>query len=79
MAFQKHCLPLWEVLACVELFSLVVSVDARFRGFGKFNVVHGSNQGAVFEELWFTQKLDHFNSADSREWKQVSLTCFGLK
>uniref|UniRef100_A0A668A8S4 Serine protease 59, putative n=1 Tax=Myripristis murdjan TaxID=586833 RepID=A0A668A8S4_9TELE len=27
-------------------------------------------RGPVFEEQWFTQKLDHFNGADSRVWKQ---------
>ncbi|MEQ2225860.1 hypothetical protein ILYODFUR_021887 [Ilyodon furcidens] len=49
---------------------LVAVAEGRFKGFGKFNVVHDHNQGAVFEELWFTQKLDHFNGADSRVWKQ---------
>ncbi|MED6264478.1 hypothetical protein CHARACLAT_015365 [Characodon lateralis] len=49
---------------------LVAVAEGRFKGFGKFNVVHDHNQGAAFEELWFTQKLDHFNGADSRVWKQ---------
>jgi hypothetical protein len=26
----------------------------------------------VFQEQWITQKLDHFNGADSRVWNQVS-------
>ncbi|KAM4589491.1 thymus-specific serine protease isoform 1-T1 [Fundulus diaphanus] len=71
MAFQTHDLPLCKVLVvCFGLCGLAPVGEGRFRGFRKFEVVQGSNQEAVFEELWFTQKLDHFNGADSRVWKQ---------
>ncbi|XP_012718682.2 thymus-specific serine protease isoform X2 [Fundulus heteroclitus] len=71
MAFQTHDLPLCKVLAvCFALCGLAAVGEGRFRGFRKFEVVQGSNQEAVSEELWFTQKLDHFNGADSRVWKQ---------
>lgn len=58
---------------------LLLSVAAvaeghRFKGFRKF--YRGQDENAkmlrtVFDEQWFVQKLDHFNGADSREWKQV--------
>lgn len=40
----------------------------------KFNEVQNTKQRVVFDEQWFIQKLDHFNGADSRVWKQVSLS-----
>lgn len=27
------------------------------------------------EDLWFTQKLDHFELMNDKTWKQVRLTC----
>lgn len=47
--------------------------DGQFKGFRKLGHVQDTEQAAVFEEQWFIQKLDHFNGADTREWKQVSL------
>uniref|UniRef100_A0A3Q1F4D9 Serine protease 59, putative n=1 Tax=Acanthochromis polyacanthus TaxID=80966 RepID=A0A3Q1F4D9_9TELE len=41
-----------------------------YKGFTKFNQVQDNKQGDLFEEQWFIQKLDHFNGADSRVWKQ---------
>lgn len=35
------------------------------------DVPKGKNK-PVFQEQWITQKLDHFNGADSRVWDQVS-------
>lgn len=62
-----------SVTVCL-LLSLCVFSEARVKGFGKFSEGQDpeSTTGGVSEELWFTQKLDHFNGADSRQWKQVS-------
>ncbi|XP_032400936.1 thymus-specific serine protease isoform X1 [Xiphophorus hellerii] len=71
MAFETHCSSLCKVLALsFALFSLVAVGEGRFKGFRKFDVVQDSSHGAMSEELWFIQKLDHFNGADSRVWKQ---------
>lgn len=73
MAFETHCSSLCKVLALsFALFGLVAVGEGRFKGFRKFDVVQDSSHGAMSEELWFIQKLDHFNGADSRVWKQVS-------
>lgn len=47
--------------------------EGQFKGFRRLSRMQGSSspRGAL-EEQWFPQKLDHFNGADSREWKQVS-------
>ncbi|KAI4793923.1 hypothetical protein KUCAC02_032401 [Chaenocephalus aceratus] len=60
-----------SVTVCL-LLSLCVFAEARVKGFGKFSEGQDpeSTTGGVSEELWFTQKLDHFNGADSRQWKQ---------
>lgn len=56
------------------LFCVFAAGEGSYRGFRRLKTEQESRQGAVLqEELWFTQKLDHFNGADSREWKQVSL------
>lgn len=54
------------------LFSCLFGVGEG-HGFRRFIEKQESGSGALFDEQWFTQKLDHFNGADSREWKQVSL------
>lgn len=51
--------------------------DARFKGFRRFvdrseAIQHTARTGPKVEDHWFTQRLDHFNGADSRVWKQVS-------
>ncbi|GLD52876.1 thymus-specific serine protease [Lates japonicus] len=53
----------------VVSFYLAVG-EGQYKGFRRFHQVQDTRQRAVFEEQWFTQKLDHFNGADSREWKQ---------
>lgn len=60
-------------LRCVAALSLLAVAAGRFQGFRRGNVLHDPPQGAESEELWFTQRLDHFNGADSRVWKQVSV------
>lgn len=72
MAFQTFSLFPCKVILLVVV-SLLVVAEGQYKGFGKFYQVQDSSHRAVFEELWVTQKLDHFNGADSREWKQVSL------
>ncbi|XP_010772191.1 putative serine protease F56F10.1, partial [Notothenia coriiceps] len=54
------------------LFSLCVFAEGRVKGFRKFSEGQDPEctTGGVCDELWFTQKLDHFNGADSRQWKQ---------
>lgn len=55
------------------LFSCLFGVGEGL-GFRKFIEKRDSSSSPLFDEQWFVQKLDHFNGADSREWKQVSLT-----
>ncbi|XP_030263278.1 thymus-specific serine protease [Sparus aurata] len=69
MAFQTFSLFPCKVILLVVV-SLLVVAEGQYKGFGKFYQVQDSSHRAVFEELWVTQKLDHFNGADSREWKQ---------
>ncbi|XP_034459958.1 thymus-specific serine protease isoform X2 [Hippoglossus hippoglossus] len=52
------------------VFSVCAVVQGQVKGFRRFSHVQRAQQGAASEEQWFTQKLDHFNGADSREWKQ---------
>lgn len=60
------------VFVLFSLFSYMFCVgEGRFSAFRTFRGGPVSSAGAA-EELWFTQKLDHFNGADPREWKQVS-------
>ncbi|XP_038129050.1 thymus-specific serine protease [Cyprinodon tularosa] len=61
-------------LRCVAALSLLAVAAGRFQGFRRGNVLHDPPQGAESEELWFTQRLDHFNGADSRVWKQRYFT-----
>ncbi|KAL2096293.1 hypothetical protein ACEWY4_008441 [Coilia grayii] len=59
------------VLVLVLCFCL--SCDARFKGFRRFGVQSEATQhrrGADVVDYWFTQRLDHFNGADTRVWKQ---------
>lgn len=43
-------------------------VGVEFKGFRRF---HEVERRSVLEEQWFIQRLDHFNGADTRVWKQV--------
>ncbi|GLD52867.1 thymus-specific serine protease [Lates japonicus] len=69
MAFQTCGLPICKLTICF-LLSLFAVGEGQYKGFRRFHQVRDTQQRAVFEEQWFTQKLDHFNGADSREWKQ---------
>ncbi|XP_077397024.1 thymus-specific serine protease [Festucalex cinctus] len=48
------------------LFAIFVVGEGRLKGFGRFFEL----QRHVSDEQWFIQKLDHFNGADGRVWKQ---------
>ncbi|XP_077468252.1 thymus-specific serine protease [Stigmatopora argus] len=48
------------------LFAVLVVGEGRLKGFGRFNDIHRP----ASDEQWFMQKLDHFNGADVRMWKQ---------
>ena len=54
------------------LLSLCAAGEGRYKGFRRFNQVQDTEHTTMLEEQWFTQKLDHFNGADGREWKQAS-------
>lgn len=72
MAFQMYGSLVCTVtlLALLSLFSLG---EGQHKGFRNFNLKFNTRKEALrFEEQWFIQKLDHFNGADSRVWKQVS-------
>eukprot|EP00064_Thunnus_orientalis_P009089 superscaffoldBa00001134_g9112 len=70
MAFKQTCgLRVCKATICF-LFTLFVLGEGQYKGFRKFSGVQDTRKRDVFEELWFTQKLDHFNGADSRVWKQ---------
>ncbi|XP_068441238.1 thymus-specific serine protease [Clinocottus analis] len=73
MALQR-CVSLLCPAALLLLLSGCVGGHGRFKGFGNFRTLNGGEHAAgkrsASEELWFTQKLDHFNGADGREWKQ---------
>ncbi|XP_056140106.1 thymus-specific serine protease [Lampris incognitus] len=69
MAFQRYSVSLFEITLLVLLF-FCVHGEGRLKGFRKYDQVQVKSAGTVLEEQWFTQKLDHFNGADSRVWKQ---------
>ncbi|XP_068173197.1 thymus-specific serine protease [Antennarius striatus] len=54
------------------LLWLFAAGEKRLKGFQRFEEEDNSARhlGGVFEDQWFIQKLDHFNGADDREWKQ---------
>ncbi|XP_028650255.1 thymus-specific serine protease [Erpetoichthys calabaricus] len=56
---------LFFILSCsLSPLSAIHSLKASWNF--RFNAAHKANA----EDLWFTQKLDHFNGADDRVWKQ---------
>lgn len=67
--------PTFVVLLCqVAVFlSLCAVGEGRYSIFRRFKEAQDTKQGSPFEEQWFTQKLDHFNGADTRVWKQAGL------
>lgn len=76
MASQVNC-PAGRsaVVLLVSLFGCLFCVgECRFSAFRASRV----QPDGVAEEQWFTQKLDHFNGADRREWKQVSVNLGNL-
>nr|XP_057935342.1 thymus-specific serine protease [Doryrhamphus excisus] len=55
-------------LSLFVVFVCLVVVEGRYKGFLRFN--GRQDMRLVTDEQWFIQKLDHFNGADSRVWKQ---------
>lgn len=49
------------------LFAIFVVGEGQLKGFGRLY----DWQRPVSDDQWFIQKLDHFNGADGRVWKQV--------
>lgn len=72
MGPQARWLLLSEVILILS-FSALVGAERQYKGFRRFSQLYETHQRAVIEEQWFTQKLDHFDAADNRYWKQVSL------
>lgn len=60
--------------ALVVLYLCTCSDAQRFKGFRKFIDVSEAtpHMAKAVEDHWFIQRLDHFNGADTRVWKQVS-------
>ena len=70
------------LLSNIFTLSLLCYATTSLRLFNRGRSV-GGNLGEPFvevgdivddvtaKEYWFTQKLDHFNSSDSRTWQQV--------
>ncbi|XP_053176096.1 thymus-specific serine protease [Scomber japonicus] len=70
MAIQQTCgLPVCKATICF-LLTLFVLGEGHFKGCRKFTGVQDTRNEDAFKELWFTQKLNHFDGADSRVWKQ---------
>ncbi|KAM9853549.1 thymus-specific serine protease [Aulostomus maculatus] len=69
MACQRHGVPVCKTTSFV-LFTLCLLVEGRYKGFRKFSQEQDTRHGVVFQDQWFTQKLDHFNGAESRVWQQ---------
>lgn len=67
--------PTFVVLLCqVAVFlSLCAVGEGRYSIFRRFKEAQDTKKGSPFEEQWFPQKLDHFNGADTRVWKQAGL------
>ncbi|XP_035768122.1 thymus-specific serine protease [Neolamprologus brichardi] len=67
MAFHTFVVLLCQVAV---FLSLCAVGEGRYSIFRRFKEAQDTKQGSLFEEQWFTQKLDHFNGADTRVWKQ---------
>lgn len=74
MAFDTHPLCVCKV-NLLFIFALFAAVECLSKGFRSHARDDGSRE-AVFEEHWFTQKLDHFSGAESSVWKQVGSVHF---
>lgn len=73
MALQmNYCARRGAFILFVSLFSCLLCVaEGRFGAFRGSRGEALSSAGA-HEELWFSQRLDHYNNQDGRVWKQVS-------
>ncbi|XP_049582929.1 thymus-specific serine protease [Syngnathus scovelli] len=67
-AHVNMVLPTYVLVVCKFsfLFFIFVVGEAQAKGFSRFYEL----QIDVSDEQWFVQKLDHFNGADDRVWKQ---------
>lgn len=78
MAFRKCRIFSYQgTLLLLFLCCLFGTGRAAFKGFNRLKVRQEKGHKTVSDEQWFIQRLDHF-SADSREWKQVSIKCLSL-
>ncbi|CAL8295962.1 unnamed protein product [Merluccius merluccius] len=68
MAFQIGTF-ICKVAAIILLFS-VPCEGQHLKRFRRFNRLRVTSNETVIKDQWFIQKLDHFNGADSRTWKQ---------
>ncbi|XP_062329699.1 thymus-specific serine protease [Osmerus eperlanus] len=71
MAFLHSRHRLSYAVLFIVVFLVCGTCEAKLKGFRKCtNVLNYNTDVGVSDEQWFVQKLDHFNGADSREWKQ---------
>ncbi|CAN9511156.1 unnamed protein product [Ophioblennius macclurei] len=70
MASPVPLSPFCPFLFRLCLILLLASARGHFKGFGRLHALREQPLREVPEELWFPQKLDHFNGADERVWKQ---------
>jgi len=66
-SLEKYPAVVVTVLACVFLAPCAAHYRSSRRNEA---LVHVKSD---VQEHWFTQRLDHFNGADTRVWKQVQL------
>jgi len=64
-------------LAVLSLFFVLIAADSRSGRFFQELLFDPKDEGQYLEgnsapapEMWFTQKLDHYDPADTRTWKQ---------
>ncbi|XP_026881270.2 thymus-specific serine protease [Electrophorus electricus] len=70
MAFACKLLQNFLALFILALTVVCVPGEAAFSRFLKFKSASFPNSKYAVDENWFVQRLDHFNGADSRIWKQ---------
>ena len=56
------------VVACTFLLLFIVTVHGQL-----YKHSYRNRPFSTYPTSWFLQKLDHFNGADLRTWKQVSV------
>lgn len=64
-----------QIILLLCIFSVgngIVFRQGRFKHHGLVPPPKNDYQGQLPPDLWFKQKLDHFNPQDTRTWQQVS-------